>query len=129
MPDEALTAYFSFLSPNNHVLLLPPLLETRICTVFSFLCVNKHLKKKLTVILSYSINNLVLKPIFTQLRHPGDLLNDRIMTQILKTQGQKSILRVAQNMKKRIKLTENIAKQKTIVHKYCTDFTKLHFRG
>ena len=44
MPDEALTI-FSFLSPNNHVLLLPPLLETRICIVFSFLCVNKHYKK------------------------------------------------------------------------------------
>jgi hypothetical protein len=44
MPDEALTL-FSFLPPNNHVLLLPPLLETRICIVFSFLCVNKHYKK------------------------------------------------------------------------------------
>jgi hypothetical protein len=44
MPDEALTI-LSFLSPNNHVLLLPPLLETRICIVFSFLCVNKHYKK------------------------------------------------------------------------------------
>jgi hypothetical protein len=45
MPDEALTP-FSFLSLNNHVLLLPPLLETRICIVFSFLCVNKHYIKK-----------------------------------------------------------------------------------
>jgi hypothetical protein len=44
MPDEALIL-FSFLPPNNHVLLLPPLLETRICIVFSFLCVNKHYKK------------------------------------------------------------------------------------
>jgi hypothetical protein len=30
------------LTSNNHVLLLPPLLETRICIVFSFLCVNKY---------------------------------------------------------------------------------------
>ncbi len=45
MPDEALTI-FSFLSSNNHVLLLPPLLETRTCIVLSFLCVNKHYKKK-----------------------------------------------------------------------------------
>ncbi len=41
MPVEALTL-FSFLPPSNHVRLLPPLLETRICIVFSFLCVNKH---------------------------------------------------------------------------------------
>jgi hypothetical protein len=52
MPDEALTI-FSFLSPNNHVLLLPPLLETRICIVFSFLCVNKHYKKIYLIELTY----------------------------------------------------------------------------
>jgi hypothetical protein len=37
---------FNSLQPVNHVLHLPPLLETNICTVFSFLfCVNKHYKK------------------------------------------------------------------------------------
>jgi hypothetical protein len=62
MPDEALTI-FSFLSPNNHVLLLPPLLETRICIVFSFLCVNKHykIKKNPWALCSAVANNVALK--------------------------------------------------------------------
>jgi hypothetical protein len=58
MPDEALTAYFSFLSPINHVLLLPPLLATRTCTVFSFLCVNKHYKKEPVEIKSHREKDL-----------------------------------------------------------------------
>jgi hypothetical protein len=38
--------YSYFPQPLNHILLLPPFLETRNCIVFSLsFCVNKHYKK------------------------------------------------------------------------------------
>ncbi len=66
MPDEALTL-FSFLTPNNHVLLLPPLLETRICIVFSFLCVNKYYKKNISF---FPVFCFLLFMIFSSFSYP-----------------------------------------------------------